>query len=458
MGIVLIEPQKTGLELIPVTVIELQDAIAASTLIPGDFYQVSFIDVANFTNTVGIFQAVDVNKISLDGSGLFWNPNYFSTFGIWNNAALYAIGDRCIWNNRVYENTTGNNPGQPDLNPGDFTELPGSAANGYILESCVIKYDVVNDLIIQRQDTYNNNISKSFASGSLKLFAWGRETTVINNIGNNTNFSICNAPIDLLFKNNICNTSIIGIFENSTNNNFGFNTISNCSIGQNSPDFTLSQCEVLDTIINTIPRCVFNDSIFISSELNTLDQVNLAKCNLQNTRLAANQNLFIQRNSFFNCDINNCSGAPGTQNFIECKWNSFNLSGYTFNGFDCYYSEFNKSGSKFYQVLSFNNTPAGNLDAFNFPIGSFEAVKFSTYTVLVGGLNSPNPLNVFSAGFAALPNAAFQYGVPIMNGQPFQYQLAGAPNYVGAPTFIQFSITDVIFNGIVVINIETANI
>ena len=78
----------TGGGLITRTKAEMDVLIAANGLIAGNFYMITGVDELLYGGTDIVLQAITTNKLSVKGSGIFYNPKYNQEivgYGVWSN-------------------------------------------------------------------------------------------------------------------------------------------------------------------------------------------------------------------------------------------------------------------------------------------------------------------------------------------------------------------------------------
>jgi len=65
-----------GSTIVSVTKAEVDALISANSLVPGQFYEISGVDVPLYGGTTILIQAATTNKLALAGHGIFYNPKY----------------------------------------------------------------------------------------------------------------------------------------------------------------------------------------------------------------------------------------------------------------------------------------------------------------------------------------------------------------------------------------------
>lgn len=169
-----------------VTKAELDAHIAASTLVPGATYKVNGAAVSLYGGSTLILTALENNKISTLGHGVFYNPKYNhadANTGIWTAGAGYAIGAKVAWGNSIWVNQTGAaGSASNDFNLDGTNWLVSSDVADYNLVSDPIEYDYAHDWIMKRSDNARNSVFASWDSfgGStspVKYMQWGNPAT-----------------------------------------------------------------------------------------------------------------------------------------------------------------------------------------------------------------------------------------------------------------------------------------
>jgi len=172
----MIDNLSTG-SLINVTYSEAVDLISNSNLNEGFHYKITDRADAGI-----ILLAVSTNQFSLEGQGIFLNPDFqgagalsADVQGVWyvGGEAGYVNGNIVFWNGNHYEVTddaafAGKDPSDNSL---AYTLLSKSVVNGYIEEVDFILYDFVGDSIFKRQDKRGNDINTNYVNS----FQWGND-------------------------------------------------------------------------------------------------------------------------------------------------------------------------------------------------------------------------------------------------------------------------------------------
>lgn len=165
---------------IAITKNELDSAIAGSTLQAGMQYRISGVCPALYGGTDIIVSAVTNNRISIYGSGLFYNPRYAS-YEFYSKDSSYAIGDTATWGGYVWVNKSGH-PGTGinafALSSSDWNKLPYDTIR-YVQSWDDIRYNYGKDHIFFRRDDLNNevlcdsNAHTIFPDFPIRAFKWG---------------------------------------------------------------------------------------------------------------------------------------------------------------------------------------------------------------------------------------------------------------------------------------------
>jgi hypothetical protein len=172
---------------------QLTDKITGSTLQIGKQYRITSGRINEGAGTFGyvIVNAIDIDKISKNGTLIALNPDYYSAgdysgvisflppnAGIAYSGLSLVTNQVIIYNNNHYKvtaNTTFNNT----LN--NTTLLTRSISlndKGYILSNDYIEYDFTSDTITKRVDSIGNTVE---GKSSIDVFPWGRKNQVLNN-------------------------------------------------------------------------------------------------------------------------------------------------------------------------------------------------------------------------------------------------------------------------------------
>lgn len=252
---------------VPITYAEAQTAITNSTLVAGTHYKLT--DKADGGI---ILLAVALNQFSLEGQGIFLNPDFQGVGvlgadikGVWyvGGEASWVNGDIVFWDGLHYEVTDSgafDGINNPDTNVAAYTLLTKSIVNGYIEEVDFILYDFANDGIIRRIDKRGNDVGKR----SVSTFQWGNND-VERNEETSHNFNCINQRGYI--RDNIIKGNLIRI------NNTHEGEVSNCELAGdgiiyanfNSSTY-MSNCRIYSSLNITFD----STSIYENKEINSL--------------------------------------------------------------------------------------------------------------------------------------------------------------------------------------------
>ncbi len=259
---------------IEVTKTELDNLIASSQLSKSSLYKISGVNPTLYGGTTIFLTAIENNKLSTDGYGIFYNPKYDKSidgFGIvkdyyhifWDTeshteSGVYNIGDRVIWGGKHWNCIS---PTLVDtkyifdkfsLDTAYFEEIPFNETDYNVVHD-KIKYDYEHDLIVERIEQNSNIVSFNFESlkslfnkdyniiydsyfNPIKNFQWGNlfhfnpyEPPFIRGIGNNKIIDSLNENINFsgIFQINITFINSYKINLISTNNIYHKNILYN---------------------------------------------------------------------------------------------------------------------------------------------------------------------------------------------------------------------------------------
>jgi hypothetical protein len=201
-------------QVIYISLLEILTLIENNELVPLSWYKISGTDVPLYGGSTIYLQATSENTLSLDGFGEFYNPKYDQTvlgFNVWTHNGSYNQGDRVHWGGMTWINLNGNVGDSNDIYTLDseWQVIPYNAIDyNFVIEP--IKYDLANDLIIERNEQNTNIVSFNKASydvltenlgvqSPIKAFMWGNvfdannsigigNQTIINSYNENVNF------------------------------------------------------------------------------------------------------------------------------------------------------------------------------------------------------------------------------------------------------------------------------
>ncbi|MES2649404.1 MAG: hypothetical protein V4717_21180 [Bacteroidota bacterium] len=179
---------------VELTKTELDQAITSSTLKPGMNYRISGVCSTLYGGTDIIVSAVTTNSISINGEGLFFNPNY-RAYAFYDTDSTYAVGDTATWGGFVWVNTSGNLGTGTDVFTlsSDWNKLPYDSIR-YVPTWDDIRYNYKKDDIFYRRDNLNNEVSCDstslevkwyypfYTAHPIKAFKWGSPKIYNNTI------------------------------------------------------------------------------------------------------------------------------------------------------------------------------------------------------------------------------------------------------------------------------------
>ena len=220
-------------DLLPVT---FNGELVNNVLEIGVIYRIEGCDVNLYeceiekTNGTTIFlQALENNKLSEVGTGIFYTPKY-NDYDIFDYTQIgkYGSGKRVIWGGYVWELKPGvilsnNSIDIFNLDESEWIKLLQNVDNiGFYNTSYdEVKYDIVNDRIIYRNEQNVNIVSTNYANillwenerslyNPIKSFQWGRKNSegtldkIYNqNITNsyNENINMIGSQFNIIFNN-----------------------------------------------------------------------------------------------------------------------------------------------------------------------------------------------------------------------------------------------------------------
>ena len=336
---------------IEVTKDELDNLISSSQLSKSSLYKISGVNPDLYGGTTIFLTAIENNKLSTDGYGIFYNPKYDKSidgFGIvkdyyhifWDTeshteSGVYNIGDRVIWGGKHWNCIS---PTLVDtkyifdkfsLDTAYFEEIPFNETDYNVVHD-KIKYDYEHDLIVERIEQNSNIVSFNFESlkslfnkdyniiydsyfNPIKNFQWGNlfhfnpyeplnkgigNNKIIDSLNENINFSgIC--QINITFINSYKKNLI------STNNIYHKNIIYN-GYTFDGYDFDVSEYPVQ----NNQENLVYDGLVYRNdSYLGIGDNQSLSTLSIKTTgSLSTNKVLKINNNSNTLLELNGAGG------------------------------------------------------------------------------------------------------------------------------------------------------
>jgi hypothetical protein len=270
----------TSVGLINITNANLIALVNAGTVSAGQFYFVTNVSNVDSASGEGVaIQGIKVNGVTtVEGSGTFWNadyqgvgdysgvPSYANNLGIWSSTtpASFVIGSVVIYNNRNYLNITGTWGSAPSGDAINWQLLGKAKTNGYILEQDIVKYDLLNNIVVYRADKRNNEVD-SYTSGgfnSLTSFQWGRDVVKNNKVIGSSLMKTTNSWAS--FNGNILENAT---FTDTTPYNvLGAGTISANRFGEGA-NITFTRVDAGISFSNNIMEVITSDLKIISTSI-----------------------------------------------------------------------------------------------------------------------------------------------------------------------------------------------
>ena len=184
-------------DIISKTYTEISTLIINNELVQGAFY-----NITDRCDSGLIIQAINGNKLSINGVGLFLNPDFQdvgdysgllipkgNNKGVWflagqSGVGAFANGDIVFWNGIMYQVTDDSqfDTNSPNINTDAYSPLSKSVTNGYILESDTVTYNFDSDVILSRKDKRGNIVESRYAVTS---FQWGNDYVIYNKVTSN---------------------------------------------------------------------------------------------------------------------------------------------------------------------------------------------------------------------------------------------------------------------------------
>lgn len=194
-----------GQAFISLTNAQMLTLISTNGVQPGQFYLIT--DGGNSNGGV-VVQGMTVNSHTTYGAGLFLNadyqvvgnysgvPGFVAQLNIWSSISIaVSINDVVIWNNNHYLNLTGAWGTAPSGDAVNWSLLPKTQTNGYILEVDLVKYNVITNTIVYRADKRNNEVDLYIHSSDNTLvnFQWGRDVVLFNKVTGESDCAFTNS-------------------------------------------------------------------------------------------------------------------------------------------------------------------------------------------------------------------------------------------------------------------------
>jgi hypothetical protein len=234
----------TGVPFVELLYSSLMSLYTSNTLVKGAFYKITDKADAGI-----IVQAVGINQLSLNASGVYLNPDYqyngdysglaltpANKLGVWNSGLSVITSDVVIWDGNMYQCiSSGSIDGNsPSVNTTAYILLNKSVTNGYIQEVDAIEYNFINDYTVSRSDKRANTVNND-----LQLFQWGNDNVYANSVSTISTFEILNNS-GFIYGNSlsnaawvICdNTHVGSITRNKFSSTGGFTYTCNATANQ----------------------------------------------------------------------------------------------------------------------------------------------------------------------------------------------------------------------------------
>lgn len=191
--------ESTSVAPIEITVGEAVELSNSGSLQEGSLYKILGVDFNLYGGTTIWLRAINKYTFEKSGTGMFYNPKYDQSvlgFNVWNIGNTYTIGDISHWGGRSWTNINGLPGASTDMFnlDSEWTVIPYSLSD-YNAVYDEIKYDLTNDMIIERIENNNNIVSFSYlsyrslfdqwgiADSPIKVFMWGNEFVSATGVG-----------------------------------------------------------------------------------------------------------------------------------------------------------------------------------------------------------------------------------------------------------------------------------
>ena len=193
-----------GMVVIQIDLYELADIISNSNLIIGAIYRIDNCDINLYDGGTTIFlHALESNKLSEVGTGIFYTPKYTDfAFFDYGNISTYDKDSKVIWGGYVWGSlgtaVSNNSLNIINLDTSEWEKFLLNQDNQdlYNVSYDEIKYDIVNDRIIYRNEKNTNIVSTNYDNilywenmslyNPIKVFQWGRTDYIYNQIITNS--------------------------------------------------------------------------------------------------------------------------------------------------------------------------------------------------------------------------------------------------------------------------------
>jgi len=398
-------------QIFTVSVLEAVALSASSSIVPGSLYYISDVHTNLYGGNKILLEGLSTNQFSTNGYGEFFNPKY-SSFSMWDSrdTATYSIGESRIFGGKVWTSITGTTSNTDSfftLNPGDWASQSFSNSTYYNTVWDEITYDITNDLILSRYESYSNNrVTTTFETADwlwcgihpIFAFRWGDPWDNNTNTGvgscnvNNGYLNCLNYVSGSMNAIEVSNYAIIGEIAMYNNSYLEKITVDNSSyLLFNSLDSTgLYNLNITNNsfIIGII--CTNSTIYDITLSNNSgLDQTSLSNSTLENLNLSNDS-------TFYNNNINNTTLSNWVCNRSNFSYNLINSS--SIDGLICSMNGFGSNTINSCYLFTLN----------------LEDSQFSSLTITSSSLENIVIKGFYFGGYTLtneiLMQAVFQYG------------------------------------------------
>lgn len=381
---------------------QLDNLIQNNLLVKGATYKISGVHTGTEGvmplyydgETVGvtvILEAVANNKLSLKGTGIFYNPIYnveAPNASMWNADSTYNTGETVFYGGYAWLNLNGNvgvAVNQITLNE-EWEKIPYSNTDYYVVAYDEIDYDYQTDLIIRRYESLGNNeVTCSLFSYYLmnndiggifihpiSLFKWGYPINFfavygISNIKiEDSVFNCINSPARLLYDINLSQNCVFNNVESGVNtiiNGLYLKNVSkiiNCNIFGGFYQINLNinsniENTFIDNDSNIYQISIQNNSSLSDSSLtnSTISNLHIKDGATFNNNVLNNTTIYgldmYYLSSFVNCTFNNNTQIKNIILYQQSKINILNSTG------NCIIQNINFNQESKIEEVSFTN-------------------------------------------------------------------------------------------------------
>lgn len=221
------------------TLVGMQAFIASNTVV----FPATYV-ITDLTDGGGVFQSTGSGSINPVGVGYYFVPNYTIaglSMGQLLNGLPVVAGEKWIWGNLIWTNLNGNNPATTSpltLDPVEWTQVPKSVANGYLLQQFIIEVDISTGNLVGIQQPSEQNYYKV-------------PSFILTNVG------LTSLPIQW------ANFSITSLINNCTYNNRVLGT-------GNIINNTEKNLELLSIYTNTVEGTISNNELHAGSLISNI--------------------------------------------------------------------------------------------------------------------------------------------------------------------------------------------